>query len=181
MTFRRGHDGVQVLPYAAHRVGPMKRTVLLSLALTAIGGAALAQEAMSTRPADSPPPPAAAPVTSLDEPSDSQVQAAEWARRVLARANGELPPTDERAEQMAEAGITPGEGKGCVRNPDRAPHGEVSVAVGSRGYREVGGVVTQPIGDCGQITIGIGTSRGGGYFGGPYGYGGGYGGYGRGW
>ncbi len=158
----------------------MKRTALLSLALAAIGGAALAQEAIATRSTDGASPPPAAPVASLDQPTQNQDQAAEWARRVLARANGELPPTDERAEQMAEAGVTPGK-NGCVRNPDRSPHGEVSVAVGSRGYREAGGVVTQPIGDCGQITIGIGTSRGGGYFGGPYGYGGGYGGYGRGW
>ena len=177
MTLPAGHTGVQVLPYPAHKVRPMKCSVLFGLALTAVASAALAQEAMSTRPADSFPPPAAAPVTSLDEPSDSQVQAAEWARRVLARANGDLPPTDERAEQMAEAGLTPGR-NGCIRNPDRTPHGEVSVAVGSRGYREASGVVTQPIGDCGQITIGIGTSRGGGFFGGPYGYGGGYG---RGW
>ena len=155
----------------------MKRTVLLSLALTAIGGAALAQEAMSTRPADSPPPPAAAPVTSLDEPSDNQAQAAEWARRVLARANGQLPPTDERAEELAAAGWTDEDVKrGCVRNPDRSPHGSMSVAVGSRGYRGVSGVVTQPIGDCGQLTIGIGTSRGRGFYGGPYG-----GGYGPGW
>ncbi len=153
----------------------MKRTLLLTLALTAAASAALAQEAMSTRSTDSNAPPPAAPVASLDEPTRNQAQAAEWARQVLARANGQLPPTDERALEMAEAGQTPGR-NGCVRNPDRSPHGEVSVAVGSRGYREASGVVTQPIGDCGQITIGIGTSRGGGYYGGPYG-----GGYGRGW
>jgi hypothetical protein len=174
MTLLCGHARVQVLPYAAHKVVSMKRTVLLSLALAAIGSAALAQEAIATRGTDNSAPPAAAPVTALDAPTDNQAQAAEWARRVLARANGELPPTDERAEQLAEAGQAPGK-NGCVRNPDRSPHGEVSVAVGSRGYREASGVVTQPIGDCGQVTIGIGTSRGGGYYGG---YGGGYG---RGW
>jgi hypothetical protein len=154
----------------------MKRTLVLALALSAAATAALAQEAIATRGTDDTAPPAAAPVASLDEPTQGQAQAAEWARRVLARANGQLPPTDERAEQMAEAGVTPDQGKGCIRNPDRSPHGEVSVAVGSRGYREASGVVTQPIGDCGQVTIGIGTSRGGGYYGGPYGYGGG-----RGW
>ena len=157
----------------------MKRTVLIALTVSALSGAAFAQEAMSTRPADSPPPPSAAPVASLDEPTDNQAQAAEWARRVLARANGQLPPTDERApEGYAQAG----EGRrGCIRNPDRSPHGEMEVAVGTGGYRSASGVVTQPIGDCGQITIGIGTSRGGrGYYGG---YGGGYygGGYGPGW
>jgi hypothetical protein len=174
MTLRTSHVGVQVLPYAGIRKLGMTRTVLLALALTAVASAALAQEAMSTRSTDIAAPPPAAPVTGLDEPTQNQAQAAEWARQVLARANGQLPPTDERALEMAEAGQTPGK-NGCVRNPDRSPHGEVSAAVGSRGYRGVSGVVTQPIGDCGQITIGISTSRGGGYYGG---YGGGYG---RGW
>lgn len=178
MTLRTGHAPVQVLPYAGSRTAVMKRILLLTLSLSALETAALAQEAIATRRADTPAPPSAAPVTDLDEPTDNQAQAAEWARRVLARANGQLPPTDERAVELAEAGRTPGK-NGCVRNPDRSPHGEVSVAVGSRGYREASGVVTQPVGDCGQVTIGVGTSRGGGYYGGPYGgYGGGYG---RGW
>jgi hypothetical protein len=142
----------------------MKRIVLLALALSSLATAALAQEAIATRSTDAGAPPVAAPVTNLDAPSQDQVQAAEWARRVLARANGQLPPTDERAEAAAEAGLPPGQGKGgCVRNPDRSPHGEVSAAVGSRGYRGVSGVVTQPVGDCGQVTIGIDMSKGGGY------------------
>jgi hypothetical protein len=149
----------------------MKRFLVLSLAAAALATSALAQEAISTRPADSAPPPAAAPVTGLDEPSADQNQAADWARRVLARANGELPPTDERAEAAAEAGLPPPGKGGCVRNPDRSPHGEVTVAAGSRGYRGAGGVVTQPVGDCGQVTIGISTQRGGGYYGGGYGRG----------
>ena len=41
------------------------------------------------------------------------------------------------------------------------------------------GIRSVRAGDDGAVVIG--TSRGGGYFGGPYGYGGGYGGYGRGW
>ena len=130
MTLPSGHVRVQVLPYAAHKVVTMKRTVLLSLALAAIGSAALAQEAIATRGTDNSSPPPAAPVANLDEPTQNQAQAAEWARQVLARANGELPPTDERALPLAEAGQTPGK-TGCVRNPDRSPHGEVSVAVGS--------------------------------------------------
>ncbi len=139
----------------------MTRSLVLALALTALATGALAQEAIATRPADSPSPQAsAAPVASLDQPTQNQDDAAAWARRVLARANGQLPPTDERAE----AGQLAGDGQGgCVRNPDRSPHGEVSAAVGSRGYRGVSGVVTQPIGDCGQITIGISSQQGGGY------------------
>jgi hypothetical protein len=158
----------------------MKRILALSSVLAMAATAALAQEAMATRPADSPAPPPAAPVADLDRAPSEQDQAAEWARRVLARANGQLPPTDERAVAMAEAGISPEDAKrGCVRNPDRSPHGEVTASVGSRGYRGVGGVVTQPVGDCGQVTIGISTSQGGGRFFGPGYYGGGY--YGRGW
>jgi hypothetical protein len=140
----------------------MKRTVLLVLALSSVATAVLAQEAISTRSTDAAAPPVAAPVTNLDEPSQEQVQAAEWAHRVLARANGQLPPTDERALAAAEAGQVVGKG-GCVRNPDRSPHGEVSAAAGSRGYRGVSGVVTQPVGDCGQVTIGIDMSKSGGY------------------
>lgn len=162
MTLRCGHARVQVLPHGSVRSVAMKRTVLLALALTAAASAAFAQEAITTRSTDNTAPPPAAPVTDLDQPTANQAQAAEWARQVLARANGQLPPTDERAIDMAEAGQTPDK-NGCVRNPDRSPHGEVSVAVGSRGYRSASGVVTQPIGDCGQITIGIGTSRGGGF------------------
>jgi hypothetical protein len=41
--------------------------------------------------------------------------------------------------------------------PDHKPHGFVSVGVGSRGYREVAGAVTVPIGDKdqGQVTLAI--------------------------
>jgi len=56
----------------------------------------------------------------------------------------------------------------CVRNPDRKPHGVVEAAVGTGGYRSGAAVVTMPVGDCGQATIAIESSRGG------------YGGYGRG-
>lgn len=140
----------------------MKRILALSSVLALAAGAAFAQEAMTTRPADGPAPPPPAPVADLDRPSSQQDQAADWARRVLARANGQLPPTDERAEALAAAGVNPEDiKKGCVRNPDRSPHGEVSASVGSGGYRGGGFVVTQPVGDCGQVTIGISTERGG--------------------
>lgn len=177
MRLLAGKEAVQLLPHGPAKTGGMKRILVLSCVLALTGATAFAQEAMTTRPADSPPPPEAAPVADLYRAPSEQDQAAEWARRVLARANGQLPPTDERAERLAEAGVNPEDiKKGCVRNPDRSPHGEVSASVGSRGYRSVGGVVTQPVGDCGQVTIGISTSQGG-LFGPGY-YGGGYG---RGW
>lgn len=43
---------------------------------------------------------------------------------------------------------------------DGKPHGEVWAGVGTRGYRTVGGVVTQPIGDCGSVTVGVSRTEG---------------------
>jgi hypothetical protein len=45
--------------------------------------------------------------------------------------------------------------RGCQRNPDRAPHGEVWVGVGTGGYKTAGAVVTAPLGDCGQATVAV--------------------------
>ena len=42
---------------------------------------------------------------------------------------------------------------------DRRIHGEVSVGVGTNGYREVSGVATAPIGDLGQATIAVGSEE----------------------
>ena len=42
---------------------------------------------------------------------------------------------------------------------DHRVHGEVSVGVGTNGYRQASGVVTAPIGDIGQATIAIGTEQ----------------------
>jgi hypothetical protein len=100
------------------------------------------------------------------------MEAAEWGRDVLARARGELPPSDDRRAAL-EPELDRERAPGCVRNPDRAPHGSAGVSVGTGGYRAADIFVTQPIGDCGQISVGISTSRGGrGY------HGGGFGGYG---
>ena len=38
---------------------------------------------------------------------------------------------------------------------ETAPHGEVSVGAGSRGYREIGGAACQPIGQNGAVAISI--------------------------
>jgi hypothetical protein len=155
----------------------MNRSLLLALALSGLTVSAHAQDAIATRGAqDAPPVAAGTPaVRTVDEPTPSQAEAAEWGRQVLARANGQLPPSDDRAELNRTAENA----KGCVRNPDRAPHGSVGVSVGSGGYRAADVYMTQPIGDCGQISIGISTSRGGHrFYGGPYGgFGGGFGPY----
>jgi hypothetical protein len=42
---------------------------------------------------------------------------------------------------------------------DNRVHGEISVGVGTNGYREVSGVATAPIGDIGQATIAIGSEQ----------------------
>ena len=39
--------------------------------------------------------------------------------------------------------------------PDKNPHGEVFAGVGTRGYREAGGVVCVPIGDHAAATIAV--------------------------
>jgi hypothetical protein len=157
----------------------MKRSLMLALAASLLATAAFAQAPMSTAPAPDTVQPAqasAAALARLDEPTQSQIEAAQWGRDVLARARGELPPSDDRRPALDPRQQQAG-ARGCVRNPDRAPHGSAGVAVGSGGYRAADIFVTQPVGDCGQISVGISTSRGGrGYHGGG-GYHGGYGPY----
>ena len=58
-------------------------------------------------------------------------------------------------EEVAQA--QPGR---CPTRIDKRPHGEVWAGIGTGGYREVGGVVTQPIGDCATVTIGMSRTEG---------------------
>lgn len=51
---------------------------------------------------------------------------------------------------------------GQIQKPDRKPHGAVWARVGTRGYREAGGVVCQPIGDHSAVTIAVDAGRIGG-------------------
>ena len=53
--------------------------------------------------------------------------------------------------------------RACPTRADDRPHGAVWGGVGTGGYRNVGGVVTQPLGDCGQITLGVDHTEGGGW------------------
>jgi hypothetical protein len=41
-----------------------------------------------------------------------------------------------------------------------APHGEVEAGIGTHGYRQVAGVVCQPIGENGAVTISAGQTQG---------------------
>lgn len=112
-------------------------TALAILALMIPFGAD-AQEAISTASAEDPP---AAVSADEEDPGD-------WARRVL--AGKPAPPEPE----------SPGGPERCQSATDGKPHGEVWVGAGTRGYREVGGVVTQPIGKCASVTIGVSKTEG---------------------
>jgi hypothetical protein len=114
----------------------------LAVAATAAGGAR-AGEAIPTG-ASGAPPAAEAPAPLGGDDSPEAIGA--WARGVLAGA-----PAAETAAPAKAGACRPNDGK---------PHGEVWAGVGTGGYREVGGVVTQPVGDCGQVTIGVDRTEG---------------------
>jgi hypothetical protein len=120
------------------------KTIAATILACALAGAApaYAQEVIQTHAGESPA--AEAPRETLPSPDRDRRQAnGEWARKVMA---GE--PTGEGDDELADA-------KGCRRNPDRNPHGEVWAGVGTGGYNTVGAVVTQPIGDCAEVTVAV--------------------------
>ncbi|HVI32032.1 hypothetical protein [Phenylobacterium sp.] len=116
---------------------------LAGLAL-AFGTAAWAQEPMTTAGASASPPAAEsapAPIADATAAEDRRArEIGDWARGVL-----EGRPSEETAD-AASARCPPSDGK---------PHGQVWAGIGTRGYRTVGGVVTQPLGDCGSVTVGV--------------------------
>jgi hypothetical protein len=89
--------------------------------------------------------PVAAPVRSAAEANGA------WARDVLAGRS-------TTADDGEASGPRPR--PGCVPAAERKPHGEVWVGAGTRGYREAGGVVTAPLGACGQLTISVDKTDG---------------------
>jgi hypothetical protein len=120
-----------------------------ALLVAAFAGPALADEGpIATSRADSPPSATASapPIGQAQEPVLRAEAPGDWARRVMA---------GEPAEEVAEA--QPGR---CPTRIDKKPHGQVWGSVGTGGYREVGGVVTQPIGDCATVTIGMSRTEG---------------------
>jgi hypothetical protein len=85
--------------------------------------------------------------------------------QVISTAYGApAPPPAKASDQIAQwlANTSDDEVSQTAPVLDHKVHGEVSVGVGTNGYREVGGVVTGPIGDDGQATIAIGTGQAGG-------------------
>jgi hypothetical protein len=134
-----------------HLEGMRHLLALAALALLA-AAPARADEVIKTG-TDAAPPAAEAPIESTTAPSDdAHAQAiGEWGRRVM---SGEPAPDEERQAKARS---------GCTSAADRKPHGEVWGSVGTGGYRGVGGVVTQPIGDCGQVTIAVSHEEGRGW------------------
>ena len=125
----------------------MKFAVLIAAPLIAFAPAALADEAIATHGDGAPA--AEAPADQVSGPDRSKQANGEWARRVMAGQ-----PTDEAAGDKQAR-------KGCPQTGDGKPHGEVWAGVGTGGYRNVGGVVTQPLGDCAQVTVAIDHTEGG--------------------
>lgn len=120
---------------------------ILAVALLISSGAS-AQEVITTGSGGSPPDAEATPSLppAAGRENDKSPEAiGRWARGVLA---GE--PANTAADGRPAEART-----GCTPPIDRAPHGEVRVGVGTGGYREIGGAVTKPIGDCGRVTIAI--------------------------
>ena len=119
----------------------MKFAIVLALPLFAFAPAALADEAISTHGDGAPAAEAPAdPASSQDRQKQAN---GEWARRVMAGQSTDEPAADKDGA------------KRCPQQGDGKPHGEVWAGVGTGGYRNVGGVVTQPIGDCAQVTVAI--------------------------
>jgi hypothetical protein len=133
-----------------HLAAMRVRSTLLAgaLALSAFAApAAWADQPIATASPGAPPPGAAPRPLDQDDQSPEAIGA--WARGVMADA-------------AAPAAAGPPAAPGCVpAAPDGKPHGEVWAGAGTHGYREAGGVVTQPLGGCGSLTIGVSSTRGG--------------------
>lgn len=129
----------------------MKRIVAPIAALvclTLVGAAASAQEAIPTADGAAPPVVSAPADAGGAGQNDPQAIGA-WARGVLNQAPAE---PDARAAPSPRCAASQADGR---------PHGEVWAGVGTRGYRQMGGVVTQPLGGCGSLTVMIDRSEGG--------------------
>jgi hypothetical protein len=120
----------------------MKRIIAAALpvlCLTLAAVPAFAQEAIRTGDGGAPPVGAPADTTATQE--DPEALRA-WAQHVLnaAAANPDAKPAGPAASC-------------ATAKTDDKPHGEVWAGAGTHGYRQAGGVVTQPLGACGSLTL----------------------------
>jgi len=117
------------------------------LALTAVlfslaASGAWAQETVSTAsPADSHPPGSSAAPAPVD---DGIARDTTETTEVVAGPCGPTIASDDPSSP-----------------PDTHPHGEVSVGVGTNGYREVSGYVCKRTANGGSVAIGVATQQGG--------------------
>ena len=122
------------------------------LVLAFVAAPALAQEVIKTGPEGAPPAAEAPRPAPVERPAAADPNSPEaigrWARGVLA---GEPAQKDE----VAQDGQAARPGRCTPVSPDGKAHGEVWAGVGTGGYRNVGGVVTQPLGECGSVTIAV--------------------------
>ena len=123
---------------------------MVGVALAAFAGSAQAQEAVSTA--------SATPAPVADTSTAAQID------RFI--KSGPMPSLEDDGVN----GITPG---------DRKIHGEVSVGIGTGGYRSFSGLSVIPVGETGTLAIAVSKSRNSPYA--NYGEYGEYGGYGRGY
>jgi hypothetical protein len=110
--------------------------ILAVVCTLAAGSTATAQEVVRTGPDGAPPAPAPdprQPPQAIDDGAHGPL--AGWSPEAAPAAMGEPPR--------------------CAPPPDSNPHGEVWAGIGTGGYREAGGVVTKPLGDCGSVTVAI--------------------------
>jgi hypothetical protein len=130
----------------------MKALLLGACCALLAGSGAAAQEIVRAGAEGAPPEAEAVRAAPAVDPEAAKARAiGDWAQRVLAGAPA-----------AAEDDGKPAPAKGCGALPasDGKPHGEVWAGVGNHGYREVGGVVTQPLGRCGSLTVAVDRTEG---------------------
>ena len=119
----------------------MRGLALTAVLISLAASGAWAQETVSTAsPADSHPPGAGG----APAPVDDGIQRDRTTTEVVSGPCGSTSASDDPSSP-----------------PDTHPHGEVSVGVGTNGYREVSGYVCKRTADGGSVAIGVATQQGG--------------------
>ncbi|MGH6986302.1 MAG: hypothetical protein ACRED9_05615 [Caulobacteraceae bacterium] len=116
----------------------MGRPLLLAALLALAASPALAQDAVPTAGGAGRGAPAAAPAPGPLTPDQMSV--------------------DDIGPLMGPCGPTGRDAKNPDK-PDSKPHGEVFVGAGTRGYREAGGIVCQPIGANSSVTLSVDAAK----------------------
>ena len=114
----------------------MVRAVTLILGFVALATVVRADEAVTTAPAG---PSAVAPVEASNLPEMIH----------------DRPAYDDRGPVLGPCGGQARVDANGTVKADKKPHGVVYGGIGTRGYRQVGGVVCQPLGDKGAITVAV--------------------------